>query len=229
MLAKKKKLSKKEIQEDKLVTTFYEARSFYGENQTILFSVVGAIVIAIVAVLFYTSKVEENNLLASTELSRVINSYNSGLYQQAIDGKAGTKEIGLLKIVNEYSGSEQGEVARIYLANSYFYTEQFDKALEAFEDYSGSDNLMVASAIAGQASCYEVKGEYKDAAKYFAKAANVSEYVPANPDYLLSAGINYIKTKNISEAKVVLDKVKNDYSTSLASRQVDKYLAQIKS
>ena len=34
MLAKKKKLSKKEIKEDKLVTTFYEAKSFYEENQT---------------------------------------------------------------------------------------------------------------------------------------------------------------------------------------------------
>jgi len=229
VLAKKKKLSKKEIQEDKLVTTFYEAKSFYEGNRTMLFSVIGAVVVAIVAVLFYTSKVGENNLLASTELSRVINSYNSGLYQQAIDGKAGTEEIGLLKIVNNYSGSEQGEVARIYLANAYFYTEQYDKALEAFEDYSGSDILMVASAIAGQASCYEVKGEHSDAAKYYAKAANVSDYTPANPDYLLGAGINYIKTKNYNEAKVVLNKIKNDYGSSSASRQVDKYLVQIKS
>ncbi|MDA3860919.1 MAG: hypothetical protein PF445_06810 [Melioribacteraceae bacterium] len=229
MLAKKKKLSKKEIQEDKLVTTFYEAKSFYTENQTMIFSVIGAIAVLIVAVVFYSSKIEENNLLASAELSRVYESYNTGLYQQAIDGKPGTKELGLLKIVDLYSGSDQGERARIILGNSYYYTEQYDKAIEAFDDYSGNDNLMIASALSGKAGCYEVMGEYENAANYFAKAADVSKYVPANPDYLLNAGINYIKVKNMSEAKFFLNRVKSEYSTSSAARQVDKYLAQINS
>lgn len=229
MLAKKKKLSKKEIKEDKLVTTFYEAKSFYGDNQTAIFSVVGIIVAIVIVAMLYTSKVEESNLLASVELGRVINTYNTGLYLQAIEGKAGTKEIGLAKIVDEYGGSEQGELARIYLANAYYFTEQYDKAMEAYDDYSGSDNLMVASALAGKAGCYENEKNYEAAAKYFSKAANVSKYVPSNPNYLLNAGINYLKIKNNSEAKSVLNKVKEDYATSLAARQVDKYLALINS
>ncbi len=229
MLAKKKKLSKKEIQEDKLVTTFYEAKSFYAENQTIIFSVIGGLIFVIAAVLFYTSKVEENNKLASAELVKVYKSYNAGLYQQAIDGKPGTEEIGLLKIVDEYSGSDQGELSRILLANSYFYTEQYDKALDAFDDYSGNDDLLIAAALAGKASCYEATGKYEEAAKYFEKAAKVSKYIPANPDYLLNASINFIKIGNNSDAKIALDRIKNDYTSSSASRQVDKYLAQIKS
>ena len=229
MLAKKKKLSKKEIKEDKLVTTFYEAKSFYDENQTVIFSVVGVIVAIVLVAVLYSSKVEESNLSASVELTRVINTYNAGLYLQAIDGKAGTQEIGLAKIVDEYGGSEQGELARIYLANAYFYTEQYDKAMEAYDDYSGSDNLMVASALAGKAGCYENQKDYEAAAKYFSKAANVSEYVPSNPNYLLNAGINYLKIKNNSEAKSALNRVKKDYSTSTAAREVDKYLALINS
>ncbi len=228
MLAKKKKLSKKEIKEDKLVTSFFEARTFYEKNQTLLFSAVGIIAVIIVAVLFFTSRSQENNQLASAELVRIVNVYNSGLYQQAIDGKEGTKEIGLLKIVDLYGGTKQGELARIYLANAYFYTGQYDKAIEEFDDYSGDDDIMVASAIAGKAGCYEVKGEFEEAAKSFSKAANVSYYVPANPDYLLNAGINYIKVKNNSEAKIVLEKVKNDYSASAASKQVDKYISLLK-
>ena len=229
MLAKKKKLSKKEIKEDKLVTTFYEAKSFYDEYQTAIFSVVGIIAAIVIVAVLYTSKVEESNLSASVELGRVINTYNAGLYLQAIEGKAGTQEIGLEKIVDEYGGSEQGELARIYLANAYFYTEQYDKAMEAYDDYSGSDNLMVASALAGKAGCYENEKNYESAAKYFSKAANVSKYVPSNPSYLLNAGINYLKVKNNSEAKSALNKVKKDYKTSLEARQVDKYLALINS
>lgn len=229
MLAKKKKLSKKEIKEDKLVTTFYEAKTFYKENQTIIFSVVAAVVLIIVATLFFSSRNIENNLAASTELSRVYATYNAGLFQQAIDGKPGTQEIGLLKIVDKYSGSSQGELARIILANAYYYTEQYDKALEEYDSYSGDDDKMIASALAGKASCYEVKGNYEDAAKFFAKAANVNKYVPANSDYLLNAAINYIKVKNYDQAGELLKRVKDEYNTSLAAKQVDKYLALVKS
>lgn len=226
MLAKKKKISKKEIQEDKLVTTFYEAKSFYEENQVAIFSAIGAIILIVAIAVFYISRVKENNMLASAELSRVYPTYNSGLYQQAIDGKPETEEIGLLKITEEYSGSEQGELARILLGNAYFYTEQYDKAAEAYGDYSGDNDILVATALAGKAACYETEKNFENAAKYFAKAANVSKYVPANPDYLLNASINYLKTKNNREAKSLLSKIKTDYKTSIASREVDKYLAQ---
>ncbi len=229
MLAKKKKLSKKEIKEDKLVTTFYEAKSFYEENQTKILAAVGVIAAIIVAVILYTNRVESNNLAASVELSRVLPSYNAGLYQEAIDGKPGTKVLGLIKIVDEYGGSEQGELARIYLANAYYFTGQYDKALEQFDDYSGSDDLMIASALAGKASVYAEKSDYESAAEFYSKAANVSKYNPSNAEYLLQAGINYIKSKDFEKAKIALEKIKKDYKASLASREVERYLAQIPS
>ena len=167
MLAKKKKLSKKEIKEDKLVTTFYEAKGFYEENQTKILAVIGAIAIIIVAIVLYINKVESNNEIASIELSRVIPSYNSGMYQEAIEGKPGTKVLGLRKIADEYGGSEQGELARIYLANSYYFTGQLDNALDEYDAYSGSDDLMISSALAGKASVYEAKSDYESAAEFY--------------------------------------------------------------
>lgn len=229
MLAKKKKLSKKEIKEDKLVTTFYEAKSFYEENQSKILAIVGVLAALVVAVVLYTNKVESNNEIASIELSRVIPSYNSGSYQDAIDGKPGTQVLGLRKIVDEYGGSEQGELARIYLANSYCFTGQLDIALDEYDSYSGSDDLMISSALAGKASVYEAKSDYESTAEFYSKAASISEYNPSNPGYLLMAGINYLKVKNFDKAKVSLEKIKKEYQTSLASREVDRYLAQISS
>ncbi len=229
MLAKKKKLSKKEIKEDKLVTTFYEAKGFYEENQTKILAALGALAIIIVAIVLYINKVESNNEIASIELSRVIPGYNSGMYQEAIDGKPGTKVLGLRKIADEYGGSEQGELARIYLANSYYFTGQLDNALDEYDAYSGSDDLMISSALAGKASVYEAKSDYESAAEFYSQAANISNYNPSNPEYLLIAGINYLKVKNFDKAKVSLEKIKKEYQTSLASREVDRYLAQISS
>ena len=229
MLAKKKKLSKKEIKEDKLVTTFYEAKGFYEENQTKILAALGALAIIIVAIVLYINKVESNNEIASIELSRVIPGYNSGMYQEAIDGKPGTKVLGLRKIADEYGGSEQGELARIYLANSYYFTGQLDNALDEYDAYSGSDDLMISSALAGKASVYEAKSDYESAAEFYSQAANISKYNRSNPEYLLIAGINYLKVKNFDKAKVSLEKIKKEYQTSLASREVDRYLAQISS
>jgi len=229
VLAKKKKLSKKEIKEDKLVTTFYEAKSFYEEHQTKLIAGIGVLVAIVVGIILYTNKMESNSLAASTELSRVIQSYNAGLYQDAIDGKPGTKVLGLVKIVHEYGGSEQGELARIYLANSYYFTGQIDKAYSEYDNYSGSDDLMVASALAGKASIYVLKSDIESAADYYSKAASVNKYNPSNAEYLLEAGINYLKIDDFKNAKSSFEKIKKDYQTSLASREVDRYLAQIKS
>jgi len=45
--------------------------------------------------------------------------------------------------------------------------------------------------------------------------------------YLLNAGINYLKAGDKEDAKIVFSKIKEDYSTSLAFRDVDKYLSMI--
>ncbi len=43
MLAKKKKLSKKEIKEDKLVAFFYQVQNFYDDNQSKVIGVVAPV------------------------------------------------------------------------------------------------------------------------------------------------------------------------------------------
>jgi hypothetical protein len=48
-----------------------------------------------------------------------------------------------------------------------------------------------------------------------------------NPDYLLNAGIYYLKAGEKEEAKILFNRIKDDYTTSLAYREVDKYLSMI--
>ena len=45
--------------------------------------------------------------------------------------------------------------------------------------------------------------------------------------HLLNAGINYLKTGDKDEAKILFNKIKEDYVASLAQKEVDKYLAMI--
>jgi tetratricopeptide (TPR) repeat protein len=226
MLTKKKKLSRKEIKEDKLVTFYYKMRTFYEEFQKNIFIGVGAIAIVALLVYFYIEHKKANNEKASVELARVINVYDAGAYQEAIDGIPNTKIIGLKKLVDIYGSTENGESAKIYLANSYYFLGKFDDAKKYYDDYSGSNDVFKATSFAGLAACYEAKKDYENAAKYYQKAASVNKSNVLNPQYLMYAGIDYLNLGNKEKAKELLDKVKKDFTTSPFSREVDRYLAQ---
>ena len=224
MFTKRKKISKKQIKEDKLVTSFYEAKSFYQENQSKILIGLGVIAFLVVAILWYTNKNNEDNSLASIELNRVMPLYDGGSFQEAIDGRSGTNILGLKKIVDSYSGTENGELARVYLANSYYLLGKFDEAKESYDNYSGSNKILVAAALAGMAACFEAKDNFTDAAASYEKAYKVSEFNSQNPDYLLKAGSNFIKIKHFDDAKASFDLIKEKYKTSQAFRELDRYL-----
>jgi len=227
MIGKKKKITKKELQEDKLVTSFYSAQKFIEENKQTLLLTIGAIAVVILAIVWYANKKAEDNLLASAQVSQIIPLFDQGQFQKAIDGEPGTQLVGLTNIVDNYGSTDQGEIAKIYLAHSHYALGEYEKALESYSDYSGDSKLHQATSYAGMAACYEQMENYNDAADYFKKAAQTYEIESQTADFLLNAGINYIKSGRNSDAKSVLELIKKDYKTTTAAREVEKYLAQL--
>ncbi len=227
MLTKKKKLSKKEIKEDKLVSFYYKAYGFIDENKTRVIIYAGALVVLIVAAVLYVNYRSQQNQLASFELSKVMPVYDQGSYLEAIEGKQGSDVMGLKKIVSEYGSTEAGETAKIYLANSYNRLGKTDDALKYYEDYDGDISIFKATALAGQAGYYESQKDYAKAADLYKKAARVSENNVLNPDYLLYAGIDYLNAEKEEDAKQMFDSIKKNYESSPAAREASRYMAQV--
>ena len=227
MLTKKKKLSRKEIKEDKLVSTYYKVYGYFEENRSRLLMYVAILAVVVLAVMYYIDNRKENNNTAGLELSRVMNIYDSGSYLEAIEGRQGTNIIGLKKIVEDYGSTENGEIAKIYLANSYNFLGKPDEAIKYYEDYSGSNNIFKATALAGEAGYYASKNEYKKSGDLYKQASHISEENVLNPEYMLHAGINYLKAGDTEEAKELFDTIKEEYNTSSAFREVEKYSTQI--
>jgi tetratricopeptide (TPR) repeat protein len=227
MLTKKKKLSKKQIKEDKLVVTYYKVLGYFQENKNRIVIYGAAFLVLVAAVFFYIQNKNENNLKASDQLGKVMDLYNNGSYLQAIQGKPGTNVEGLKKIVENYGNTENGEIAKIYLANSYFMLDKIEDAFKYYEDYDGSIAIFKAASLAGQAGYYAYKNDFDKAADLYRQASKVSSEDVLNPDYLLKAGINYIKAGKKEDAKDLFEKIKKDYTSSNAFREVDKYLAMV--
>jgi tetratricopeptide (TPR) repeat protein len=227
MLQKKKKITRKELKEDKLVTFVNKSTSFFEEYKNKIVTYGAVVVVAIAAVYFYLNQRAEDNLKAATELSRVLPLYEQGSYLEAIEGRQGTNIIGLKKIVEDYGSTENGETAKIYLANAYNYLGNQEEAIKYYEEYDGSIDYLRAASLAGRAGYYAGSGDYEKAADMYLSAAKISELNAENPNYLLNAGIYYMKIGNEEEAEAVFNQIQDEYATSVAGREVNKYLAQI--
>lgn len=227
MLAKKKKLGKKNIKEDKLVTYYSKALEYFEVYRNQILIGAAAVVVIIAAIIYFGNQAQKTEIEAAEALAKASRLYQAGNYESAIQRSNATGAPSLADVAENYSGTESGEIARIYLANSYYYTGDYDKALENYEDYSGSNKLYKAAALAGIAACYEAKGEIEKAAKYYKDAAYTYKNNASNSQYLLNAAVNYLKIKKYDEAESLLNNLKENYASSAESREADKYLAEI--
>ena len=228
MLRAKKKISQRVIKEDALVTTYFKAQVWYDENKKSVSTVAGIVAVLAVALWFYSNNVRANGDRATSELAKVFSFYDNGQYQIAINGIPEKNISGLQSIVDNYGGTKAGNIAKFYLANAYYNSQNYDKALEYFNDFSGSSNSLIDnSAVAGMGACYEAKGNFKKAAEDYEKAALKDSDDPNAADNLVNAARNYGKSGDKDRAIELLKKVKKDYPTSNVARDVDRYIAEV--
>lgn len=223
MLKARKKLSQKELKQDKLVTTYFQSKDWFSvpENKKKVSIGVGILIVLIVAGFFYTSSRKTKSEEAETKLSAVITLYDAGKYPEAINGDPATGITGLKDIVNNYGSTESGETAKLYLGNCYFNTKDFDNALKQFDDYSGKNDIVKSSCISGTGAVYEAKGDIKKAAEYFEKAASVNKDLVTNQENLFYALRAYTTAGDKDNARRIFAKLKDDYPKS-------KYIAESK-
>ncbi len=173
------------------------AKTWFERNRVKVFVGLGVLVLGAVGLFLYRSGAEADNLAASVWLTRITDkAYNANNHRLAIDGntqdKVGNEPLrGLREIVNTYGSTKSGQMAKVYLANSYYYVGQFDSAMTVFEDISASEPLVKASVDAGKATIFQEKGNKEEAAKLFMSAAGMDPVNPLNADYTLAAAKNF--------------------------------------
>lgn len=228
MLKPRKRITKKELKQDRLVTMYFTVTDFLRNNKKIMSGLATGLVIAAIVVVAYMNNMSSDNKKAATELSQVLNAFDGGAYQVAINGDPTQNVPGLKSIVENYGGSETGQQAKIYLADSYYYLGDYTDAMKYFEDYGGSDNFLQASAYAGMAEVYAIWKNYSKAAEYYERAAASDSKNFLAPQYLVGAARNYIKTGKAERAISLLERVKKNFPNSQYANNVDLLMAQAK-
>ncbi len=228
MLKPKRKIKRQELKEDKLVVTYYKAREFVEKNKKILSYVLTGLIVLIAGVIIYRNNLKAENERAEALFSKIISYYDNGDYKTAIDGIPQKNIQGLKYIVENYGGTAAGEIATYYLANAYFMLGDYDNALRYFKKYDGDDKLLFSASLAGIASVYEVKGDYKKAGEYFEKAAQKFRENILVPEYLYNAARNYRVAGEREKALRLYERIKKDYPNFSQIRDVEIYIASLK-
>ena len=226
MLTAKKKIAVREaVPQSSMMSSVERAKDFYGEYSRYIFG--GLALVAAIVIVGYIMMAGkgENETQASMQLRKVVALYQQQQYKLAITGDPARGVPGLKDIADKYGSTPSGSVAALYLGNCYLYTDQFDKALEAFDAASPSDDLTASNVLAGKAAAYEGKKQFGEAAETYEKAAKafVNDLLSANR--FLCAGRNYAMAGNKEKALAALEKV-SEAKTPRYENDVKRLIAQ---
>jgi tetratricopeptide (TPR) repeat protein len=227
MLRPKKKISKKELKEDALITKYVQVTTFYEKHKKNISIGITALVVLVIASLVYINNRTANNEQALADLGKVYTYYDNGQYQLAIDGVPERNIPGLKTIVDNYGGTPSGNLAKFYVANSYYHLGKHDDALKQFVDFSPAGQLLSVSKLSGIAGCYEAKGMYADAADYFEEAATKYANDISAPENMNNAARDYALAGKKDKAIELYKRLKTRFPTSSFGREVDRYIAQL--
>jgi tetratricopeptide (TPR) repeat protein len=205
MLKPKKKVTKKELKEDRFVKVTLQTKTYLEENyKQVVIAVVGIFALVILFILYRyvttQTKKEANSLLGIAQIE-----YANQNYQQSIDR--------LKTLTEEYENTDEAKQGMFLLASIYYQQKKFDQAARLFEQfidsYSGS-NILISSAMAGLAACHEINKSFEDAAELYKKAAKVCGDFIERDNYHYLAGICYKKSGKSQEAELQFNQIINN-------------------
>ncbi len=115
------------------------------------------------------------------------------------------------EITEEYSSTSAGNVANLYLGISLMKQSQFEEAIEALGNYSGSGYFMPAIGTGLLADCYSETNEVDQAVSLYQSAAKEADSKVYSPYFLKKAGLLLEQNDGSEEAAKLYQQILDQY------------------
>ncbi len=167
----RRRLSKKQLKQDKFVSTTFEMAQFAKEHARNV--IIGAIVavVLLIAGIYYLQYRSQSEARAATTLMNGRIAYEAGNYQLAIT------DLGLFR--DDLSDTKYGDEGMIILADSYFQVGDYDNSryvLERFADRYEDNSPLSSKAYHLLGCTLENIGEFDGAATAYLGAAKCARF-----------------------------------------------------
>jgi TolA-binding protein len=222
MLRPRKKVTKREIQEDALVTLYLKAQKFLRIHIQKVYIGIGALAVVAIVIVFMGRSKKQAEIQASGKLGIAEQFFYGQDYQRAVPE--------LQQIIDTYPGTRSAGTATFLLAKADFSTGNVGHALTLYRDYADHykhDKIFSAAAYAGMGACYDQQGNYEAAAVNYEKAAKAHPKLFLAPFYYKDAARCYTIAGNTAKAVEIYQKIHTDYATSSVAQEASFYLESL--
>ena len=212
----------------KLDETASKTEDWVAKNQKIIIGLVAGIAVATIGYLAYQKFIEapkqdeaaSEMFVAQQNFDKATNGVASdSLYKLALNGSE--DKFGFVKIAEEYSGTDAGNLANYYAGMAYLNTGKFDDAIKYLGNFKSKEAIVNALAIGGIGDAYSQKNQQKEALDYYVKAAESNKNDFTTPRFLLKAGKTALALGQKEDALKYLTDIKENYDTTPEAASVD--------
>lgn len=207
--------------------TLNKSEAVFLKYKKPLLIAVAAVIVVVAGVILYKNYISApREAEASTELAKSQMLFNGQQYDQALAG--------FQKVQSDYSGTDAGNLANLYVALCYAHQAKPDwaKALENAEKFNTSDDEMISPASQmALGDIYANNNQNDKAVDCFKKAAKMADAEAADnvnlsiaPLALRKAGILLESEGKKAEALEIYKEIKKTYVNSPVYQDIDKYI-----
>ncbi|WP_158727685.1 MULTISPECIES: tol-pal system YbgF family protein [unclassified Flavobacterium] len=212
----------------KLDETASRTEDFVAKNQKVIIGLVAAAALATLSYLAYQRLVaapaqeEAANemFVAQQNFQKATDGVSSdSLYKLSLNGSEG--KFGFLKIADEYSGTDAGNLANYYAGIAYLNTGKYTEAIDYLSKFKSEDIMLSALAKGAIGDAYAQKNQPKEALENYINAAGTNKNDFTTPRFLLKAGKVALSLGNKADALKYFTDIKENYESSPEAASVD--------
>ncbi|KLT70954.1 MULTISPECIES: tetratricopeptide repeat protein [Flavobacterium] len=212
----------------KLDETASKTEDWVAKNQKIIIGLVAGIAVATIGYLAYQKFIEapkqdeaaNEMFVAQQNFQKATDGVASdSLYKLALNGSEG--KFGFVKIADEYSGTDAGNLANYYAGMAYLNTGKFDDAIKYLGDFKSEDLILSALAKGAIGDAYSQKNQQKEALSYYVKAAESNKNDFTTPRFLLKAGKTALALGQKEDALKYFTDIKENFDATPEAASVD--------
>jgi hypothetical protein len=206
----KRKLTREEIEEDILVTRYYQTQQYLKDNKALVIGVAVAIVVVIGGIIGYSVYSENQETKAQNMLSNAQMSFMQADYENALNGNTDAFTAGFKTVMSEYGGTKAANLAHYYASVSAFKLGQTTDALSYIQDFKTTEGILGVAPIQFYASLLEAEGNFSQAGDKYVEAAEWEETPTTTPQNYINAANAYIAAGNSDKALTIINRLLDD-------------------
>ena len=203
-------------------------------NQKYIFGLLAAVALVTIGYLLFNKYVAEpkqdtaaNEMFDAQQFFKqateaTVPAKTDSLFKLSLNGEG--KKLGFLKLADDYSGTDAGNLAHYYAGMALLNTGKFADAIKHLEDFNSNDQMLKPLAIGAIGDANAELNKPKEALEFYVKAAETNKNELTTPRFLLKAGQTAMSLGNKSDALKYFTEIKEKYESSPEAQGIDGYI-----